>query len=153
MAFNLTSTTALSIGVLVNKVFTFTKDLISDGRSVRYLLSSMSGTGGITDVHSVDVARSVTFQRPDVYRRPGKFNTTSGRYDHVPRNLFVIKGQFGMKVSASQVEVAPFRIEMPIPAGAVAYDASQIESYVAMMLGAVYSQATAIVAAIKTGEM
>lgn len=153
MSINLTSTTAVTFASLTNKVFTFVKDLMNDGRSVRYLLSAMTGTGGITDVHNVDTPRTFLVRRPEQNRRPSRFNATSGRYDVVPRNTHVVTGQFAMKISATQTEIATFRCEMGIPAGAVQQDAAQIDSYVAMYFGALNSQAAGIIDSIKTGVL
>lgn len=153
MAFNLASTTAVTFGALTNKVFTFTKDLMNDGRSIRYLLTSMTGTGGFTTTHNVDAPKFILFRRSDNNRKPGRFNLTSGRYESVPRNLFVASGQVTLDISAVQREVAPFRLELSVPAGAVQYNSDQIDSFVAFIVGAINSQAPAITSAIKTGEM
>ena len=88
MPLNLTTTTATTTtATLTTAGYTFSADLAIDGRSKVSVVSALSGTQTGVTVHTVDAPKQMIFKKPATFQVPSAYNSVSGKYGKVPKNV------------------------------------------------------------------
>lgn len=144
-------TIAATTAVLTGATYTFAPDLPGDNRSRVAVVSVLGGTQTGVVPHTVDAPKQMIFKKPAVYQMPSAYNTTTGRYGKVPKNVTRVIFRGSAKVAAGQWELIPISLDIPIPAGATNYDRANVDASVLAFITGLYDQRTQICQAIFDG--
>lgn len=133
-------TTAITTATLTAATYTFVPDLSSDNRSRVAVVSAAGGTQPGVSVHTADAPKQMIFKKPAAFLQPSAYNTVSGRYGKVPKNVTRVIFRGSAKVAASQWESIPIALDIPIPAGAGSFDRANVDASVLAFITGLYDQ-------------
>lgn len=153
MSINLVGpTAAITTNNVIAGTYTFAEDMANDNRTRVYVVSAIGGTQTGVNLHTVDAPKQVMFKRPAQFLQPSAFNTVSGRYGRVPKNVTRVIGRGSCNVAAGQVEIIQMSTDIGIPAGGVTFDRANVEASVAMYIAALWDQREELIQAIYDGR-
>lgn len=131
--------------------FTFVPDMANDNRSKVFVVSALGGTQTGANKHTVDAPKQMIFKRPASYAMPSGYNQVSGRYARVPKNVHRVVFRGSANVASGQTELIPISLDIPVPAGAIAYDQVNVEASIMAFIAGLYDQKEELVQAICDG--
>lgn len=144
-------TTASTTPVITGGTYTFVPDLPADNRSRVAVISAVGGTQTGVSIHTAEAPKQFITKRPASIAQPSGFNTTTGRYSKVPKNVTRVIFRGSAKVSANQWEVIPITLDLPIPAGAESFDRANVDASVLAFITGLYDQRVQICQALYDG--
>lgn len=144
-------TAAITAGSLTAATYTFTADMASDLRSKVFVVSAIGGTQTGVNTHSVDAPKQFIVKKPAQFLQPSSYNSTTGRYGKVPKNVTRVIGRGSANVAAGQVELIPITMDIGIPAGSMTYDRPNVEASVLAFIAGLYDQKEELIAALRDG--
>jgi hypothetical protein len=123
--------------------YTLTTDVAPDVNGKQHAVTAIGGTQAGVRTHTVSDPFTVTFTRPKSPRALQSANPTTGRYGSVPKNTYSFIVRKGANFAANQAaETAILRCYIDVPAGADAYDASNLRAMVSLAAGILSQQAS-----------
>jgi len=153
MTINVTGpTAAVTTGVLTSATYTFSADMANDTRSKVFVVSAAGGTQTGVTLHTVDAPKQFIVKRPAVFQQPSAFNTVSGRWGKVPKNVTRVIGRGSANVATGQTEIIPMSLDIGVPAGAPSFDRANVEASVLMFIAALYDQKEELIQALYDGR-
>jgi hypothetical protein len=144
-------TDAITTNKLTAGTYTFVADMANDNRSKAFVVSALGGTQTGANIHSVDAPKQFIVKKPAAFLQPSAYNTVSGRYGKVPKNVTRVIGRGSCNVAANQVEIIPMSLDIVVPAGGMSYDRVNVEASVAMFIMALHNQKEEIIQALYDG--
>jgi len=152
MAINLTGpTAAVTTATLTAATYTYSADMANDNRSKVYVVTSLGGTQTGVSAHTVDAPKMFIIKKPAVFQQPSAYNTVSGRYGKVPKNVTRVLFKGSAKVAANQWELLPISLDIGVPAGATSYDRANVDASVCAFIAALWDQKEELCVALYDG--
>lgn len=144
-------TAAVTTDTLTSATYTFTADMASDNRSKVFVVTTLGGTQTGVSAHTVDAPKMLIVKKPAVYQQPSAYNTVSGRYGKVPKNVTRVLFRGSAKVAANQWELMPISMDIGVPAGATSYDRANVDASFSAFVAGVWDQKEEIMKALYDG--
>jgi len=144
-------TTATTTAALTAATYSFVSDMANDNRSKVFVMSAKGGTQTGVNIHTVDSPKYVVFKRPAQFQQASGYNTVSGKYSRVPKNVTRVVGKGSCNVTASQIESIPMELSIGVPAGGPTFDRVNVEASILMFLSGIWDQREEIVQAVYDG--
>jgi len=116
--------------------YTVTPDVAPDTNGKQVAVTALSGTQAGVRTHSVSDPFTITYTRPKAMKVAPQANPLTGKYGSVPENEYVLLIRKGVNIAANTTPyIAVKRCSTRIPAGADAYDASNIRALESAFVG------------------
>lgn len=134
--------------------YTLTQDVAPDVNGKQHAVTALGGTQAGVRVHSVSDPFTVTYNRPKNPRVLPSPNAATGKYGPVPRNVHTLIIRKGVNFAANNApDLFLMRLEMSVPAGADAYDASNVRAAMSLLAGILSQQSSGAGDTLATGIM
>lgn len=144
-------TAAITSDTLTGATYTFTADMASDNRSKVFVVTTLGGTQTGVSAHTVDAPKMFIVKKPAVYQQPSSYNTVTGRYGKVPKNVTRVLFRGSAKVAANQWELMPISLDIGVPAGATSYDRANVDASFSAFVAGLWDQKEEIMKALYDG--
>lgn len=123
--------------------YTLTTDVAPDVNGKQHAITAVGGTQAGVRTHAVSDPFTVTFYRPKSPRALPSPNPVTGKYSAIPKNTYGCVVRKGVNFAANNApDSCVARLFIDVPAGADAYDASNIRALMSLLSGILSQQAS-----------
>lgn len=125
--------------------YTLSSDVAPDSNGIQHAVTTLGGTQGSADAHSVSKPFTLTWVRPKVFRALGRLHPVTGVLTQVPRNVWKAITRKGVTPLSGQADV-PMLIttKIEVPAGADIADPDNIRAAISAHIGLLNDQASTL---------
>jgi hypothetical protein len=132
--------------------YTVEVDSAPDNNGRQYAVTALGGTQANVRTHTISDPFTITFVRPRSPKGVPAPNPVTGRYGAIPMNttsVIVRKGvNFG---ESSPTKTMLLRLYIDVPAGADAYDSTNVRAAMSLLIGALSAESAGMGDLLVTG--
>lgn len=133
--------------------YTLSSDTYPGVNGKQHAVTALGGTQAGVRTHSVSDPFTIAGGRPTSLRSLPAMNSNGG-YASIPRNVYFVITRKGVNIAANQPAVTMLvSTKVEVPAGADAYDASNVRAALSLHIGALSQQSAGVGDMAATGVL